>query len=112
MLDLAFVRCEVEYPRDEPPALPYAWRSYKTAEGDYLGVYTDLERPGSSTFSLHLADGSSAATLMPIVKTADLASGKTLDLGEILLVGLARGDSAGAVIDAKGSLRSVPVTAR
>ncbi|HEX4049074.1 MAG TPA: hypothetical protein VH309_14610 [Elusimicrobiota bacterium] len=107
VLELAYVRCEVEFPRDEPPAPDYTFRSYKTAGGDYLGVYTNRESP-TSTLSIHLADGSSSATLIPTLRTADLASGRTLGLGEILLVGRAVGDQEGAVIDAVGAIRSVP----
>lgn len=106
VLDLAYVRCEVEYPRDEPPAPTYTFRSYRSAGGDYLGVYSNRERP-TTTLSIHLADGSASATLIPVLKTADLASGRTLDLGEILLVGRAVGDKEGAVIDAEASIASV-----
>jgi hypothetical protein len=104
--DLAYDHCQLEYPRDVPPAPPYTYRAYKTSSGDVLGVYSSSDRP-ASTVSISLADGSSSASLLPILATADLASGKTLDLGEILLVKLTNGRD-GVVIHASGSIASTP----
>ena len=106
VLDLAFSGCVVEYPRDEPPAPAYTRRAYKSAKGDVLGVYSSESKTHSS-FSLYLADGSSAASLIPIVATADLASGRSLDLGEVLLVKTTNGRD-GVVIHASTSITSSP----
>lgn len=107
VLDLAYARCAEEFPRDEPPAPPYTVRTYKTEKGDSLSVYSSSDRP-ASTLSLRLADGASSATLMPILATADLASGRTLDLGEVLLVRLTKGGADGVVIHAAASIKSAP----
>jgi hypothetical protein len=107
VLDLAFAGCTVEYPRDEPPASPYTRRAYKSAKGDVLGVYSS-DGKANSSLSLHLADGSSSASLIPIIATADLASGRTLDLGEVLLVKLTHEGRDGVVIHAATSIKSAP----
>jgi hypothetical protein len=110
VLKLAYDGCEVEYPRDEPAIPPYARRAYKSADGAVLGVYTGSDRP-TSTVSLRLGDGSSAAGLIPPMATAALASGKPIDLGEILLVKTTNG-SDGVVIHAQGSIKSVAPAAQ
>jgi len=107
VLELAYDHCQLEYPRDEPPAPPYTYRAYKTASGDVLGVYSSSDRP-ASTLSISLADGSTSASLLPILATAELASDQTLDLGEILLVKLTNEGRDGVVIHAAGSIKSSP----
>ena len=52
---LSYAACVVEYPRDEPPAAPYTRRTYLSATGDVLNVYSSSEHP-TSTVSLKLAD--------------------------------------------------------
>jgi hypothetical protein len=106
VVDFAYDHCQVESPRDEPPVPDYTYRQYKSAKGDVLGVYSSSDRP-TSNVSLHLADGRSSASLLPILATRDLASGATLDLGEILLV-KATNERDGVVTRAAGSIKSVP----
>jgi hypothetical protein len=106
VFDLAYDACHIEYPRDEPPVPPFTYRSYKTSHGDTLGLYSSSDRP-TTNVSFHLADGSSSATLLPIYANADLASGRDLDLGSVLLVKTQPGRD-GVVINASGSIKSVP----
>ena len=108
VLDYKFAGCVVEYPRDEPVIPPYAHRSYKTANGDYLGIYSGAK--GTSVFSIYLADGSSSATAINVVSNADLLSGRALDLGEYLMVKTDRRHPGqdGVVLRTKGSIQSVP----
>ena len=105
VFDLAYDACHVEYPRDEPPAPPYTYRAYKSAKGDVLSLYSSSDR-ATSNVSFHLADGSSSAGGLPIYANADLASGRALDLGNIILVKTAPGRD-GVVINAAGSIKSV-----
>jgi hypothetical protein len=105
VLELAFAGCTVEYPRDEPVFPAYTRRTYKTATGDVLNVYSSEKN--NSTFSLYLADGTSSATLINIAATADLISGRPLDMGEILMVKTTNGTD-GVVKRAVGSIKSVP----
>lgn len=101
-------RCDVQYPRDEPPMPPYTRRGYKSADGAVLAVYTGSDRP-TSTLSLRLADDLNlgSASLIPAFRTDTLASGSSIDLGEVLLVGLDKSSGDGKVIPVKMSIRSV-----
>lgn len=102
-----YAGCEREYPREqEPPSEPYTVRTYLSAMGDALRVYSNSDKP-NSTLSIRRADDSSSTTMMPILANADLASGRTLELGEILFVALAKGDKPASVTSAVGSISSV-----
>lgn len=108
VIDFWYAACEREYPREqEPPSEPYTVRSFLSAKGDVLRVYSNSDRP-TSTVAIRRADESSSTTMMPILSDADLASGRTLDLGQILFVGLPKGDKPGTVTSAVGSIASVP----
>lgn len=103
---LAPVACEVVHPRDEPPMPDFSRRDYESTDGTALSVYTGPDRP-TSTISLRLADDASSATLIPAFNTAELASGRSIDLGEVLLVRLNKARTDGTVVRVKLSIRSV-----
>jgi hypothetical protein len=107
VLDYKFAGCVVEYPRDEPPAPAYTRRSYKTAKGDSLGVYSGAK--GTSVFSIYLANDTSSATEIKTVSNADLLSDRTLDLGDFLMIKHNnRHDGGGFVLKTKGTIKAVP----
>jgi hypothetical protein len=106
LIKLAPRACSLEYPRDEPPASPYTTRSFGSDDGASVTVYSSADRP-TSTLSIRLGDDSSSATMIPAFRTDALASGKDVDLGEVLLVRLDKNGQNGVVVPVKLTIRSV-----
>lgn len=96
--------CAVEYPREEPEGTPYTVRAYRSGDGGGMSVYSSADRP-TSTMSLRL-DGADSASLIPAFRNSALASGKDVDLGEVLLVKLDQAGQNGKVIAVRLTIRS------
>ncbi|MFI5361764.1 MAG: hypothetical protein ACHQ49_07320 [Elusimicrobiota bacterium] len=107
VLGLAFERCSVESARQSPQVPPYAYRVYKSAWGDILGINTDEGQPRSD-IRLDLVDGGYLWGDKPTASTKDLASGRTIDLGTATLVVPARGGRDAYRVKADISIKSIP----
>jgi hypothetical protein len=106
VLSMTMDACDRIIPRaDEEPMPPYTRRTYKTADGAILSVYTGPDRP-TATVSLSLPDDSSSASMIPEMSTERLASGDSIELGEVLMVRTGQYGADGAVIPVKMSIRS------
>ncbi len=106
VLKLSQAACDTVVPREEPDSSPFTRRDYRSDDGAGISVYSSPDRP-TSTLSLRLADDASSASMIPAFRTDALASGKDVDLGEVLLVRLDKNGGNGTVVPISLSLRSV-----